>query len=123
MSAIDGFTNIVVATFSAGNWPSGVDVNPASNRVYVGNEDNVLLTFDGDTNARIRVLDDGDDLWRVRRRLHAHRGRARRSPEERARNADADDTEHRSSIHIVLSCGSQPSVTANACTPGSRNSI
>jgi YVTN family beta-propeller protein len=57
VSVIDGATNSVIATITAGNDPRFVAVNPATNKIYVSNRntDNVTV-IDGATNTVIKTI-------------------------------------------------------------------
>ncbi|NPV90600.1 MAG: beta-propeller fold lactonase family protein [Firmicutes bacterium] len=60
VTVIDGATDTVAATISAGTYPSAIAVNPDTNKIYVTNQhDKTVLVIDGATNAVIATLPTG----------------------------------------------------------------
>jgi YVTN family beta-propeller protein len=61
-TVIDGRTKkVIVANITVGNDPTGIVVNPISNKIYVTNyNSNTLSVIDGDTNAVVKTINVGD---------------------------------------------------------------
>lgn len=63
-SVIDGRTNTVVENIKVGNFPSGLAVNPITNKLYVSNVEPAkiidiptgVLVVDGKTNSIIKIV-------------------------------------------------------------------
>ena len=63
---IDGATNTISTTVSAGIGPTGVGVNPSTNLVYITNNlDNTVSVIDGTNNSVVNTISVGSGPWTV----------------------------------------------------------
>ena len=51
VSVVDGETYVILKMVTVGNSPTGLDINPVTNRIYVANKDsNTTTVIDGKSN-------------------------------------------------------------------------